>query len=286
MRNKQKAIRILGLCAVIGAANCWAASPWLPEPGKLTMSVTYSNDEFTNYRQGANPRVLPAPYTQETYFTTFEYGLRNNLALDVETGHTATDFRGNTLGGVADSTIGLRWRAARGEHWVFTLRGAAVIRGSYDLTRLSNFSPGDGASGGLGSALLGTSLPHGFFTFSELGYLIRSKPVPQTFFGTAGGGQSFKGFTYTADYQTVRSINGVDIVGTLPNYAPPYFVAAQFPATKKIFGALDTGIAYAFKQGIGLGFNYSKILHGRNVGIKRVYAATVTYTFPGRGPHW
>ena len=268
------------------AVNSWAASPWLPGAGKLTVIETYSNDTFTHYYPGSLRGTLPAPYDQFTFTTDIEYGLRNNLTLDVQTGHTKTFFRGNSLGGVSDSLVGLRLRVHQGEHWVLALRGAAVIKGTYDLTRISNFSPGEKASGGLGSALLGISLPHHFFAFSETGYRVRTNPVPQDFFGNVGGGFNIKGLTFTSDYQTSRSINGVDIVGTAPKFSPPYFVAAQFPATKKIFGAVDSGILFTHKSGLLLGFSASTILHGRNVGKKQVFAFSVGYTFPGKGPHF
>jgi hypothetical protein len=272
------------LCLLIGLAPAWAASPWLPMPGKATLTTLYVNDSFQDYRPGALQRTLPAPYDQTTFYTVFEYGLRNTLALDVETGHTETAFRGNGLSGITDSTIGLRWMAKRGENWVLTLRGAGIIAGNYDISRTANFSPGDKASGGLGSALFGAAWRHGFFNFFEAGYRVRQKPVPQDFFGTAGVGHSWKRFTYTFSYQTSRSINGVDIVGTAPNYSP-YFHPSQFPATKKIFGGVDVGASVYLKSGLSLGFNYSKILHGRNVGMKRVIAVTASFTLPGKGPH-
>jgi hypothetical protein len=245
----------------------------------------YVNDSFQDYRPGGHVARLPLPYEQFTYYTIFEYGLGRNLSLDVETGHTETQFRGNGLSGITDSTIGVRWQAKRGENWVLALRGAAVIKGNYDVTHLSNFSPGDKASGGLGSVLFGSNLKHGFFTFTEMGFRVRQSPVPNDFFGNVGIGHYWKGIALSTSYQTSRSINGVDIVGTLPKFAPPYFVASQFPATKKIFGAMDYGASYTFKNGLLLGFDYSKIYHGRNVGLKRVFAGSIGFTIPGHGPH-
>jgi len=280
---RRPAVAILVLSA---AANSWAASPWLPAPGKLTVIETYSNDTFTHYYPGALRGTLPAPYDQFTFTTDVEYGLRRNLTLDLETGHTKTFFRGNSLGGISDSVIGLRWQVHNGERVVFTVRGAGIIKGTYDLTNLSNFSPGEKASGGLGSGILGVALPHNFFAFAESGIRIRSNPVPQDLFGNVGGGYHIKGFTFTSDYQTSRSLNGTDIRGTAPKFLPPFFVAAQFPATKKIFGAIDSGMIFSLRSGLSLGFSSSTILHGRNVGKKQIFAFSVGYTFPGRGPHF
>jgi hypothetical protein len=245
----------------------------------------YVWDTFTNYRPGAIHATLPAPYDQYTGYVFLEYGLKEGLALDVDSGYTATDFRGNSLRGIVDTSIGLRWQVKRGETYVLTLRGAGIINGSYDITKLSNFSPGDKASGGMGSVLYGQLYPHGFFSFTEAGYRIRQKPVPQDFFGSAGLGHSFKRLSYTASYQTSRSINGVDIVGAAPKFSP-YFQASQFPATKKIFGAMDYSANLRVRKDLSFGFDYSQVLHGRNVGMKRVLAFSMGFTLPGRGPHF
>ena len=95
------------------AAAVWAASPWLPEPGKLSITTLYVYDSFQDYKQGKFDNRLIEPYKQFTGFTFFEYGISNRLALDVDTGYTATDFRGNGLKGITDTSIGVRWHAAR-----------------------------------------------------------------------------------------------------------------------------------------------------------------------------
>src|SRR3954463_4723677 len=143
---------ILAGCLGLQVTAMWAASPWLPEPGKLSVTSLYVYDKFEDYRMGKVHSRFPQPYKQYTGFTFFEYGLKNNLAVDVETGYTATDFRGAGLKGISDSSIGVRWQVAQGERWVLTLRGAGIIKGSYPLSTTANFSPGDKASGGLGSA--------------------------------------------------------------------------------------------------------------------------------------
>ncbi len=267
--------------AAIGCMSTmlWGASPWLPEPGKLAVNMFYTFDTFQDYHPGAKTGRLPQPYKQYTGYTFFEYGLRNNISVDVETGYTATSYLGNGLQGIVDTTVGARWQVLSGESYVVTLRGAAIINGSYELTRTANFSPGDKASGFLTSVLVGKNLPRNFFSFLETGYRVRTNPVPQDFFGNAGIGKSFRRFTVSTGYQTSRSMNGVDI-GT------PGFRPLLFPATKKIFGAMDFNGTYRFKSGVNVGFNYSKILHGRNVGVKDVFAVSLGFNLPGKLPHF
>lgn len=278
--------RLLTTAMLLGASfSARAESPWVAEAGKLTISETYVSDSFRNYRPGALHRKLPVSYDQNTFVTTMEYGISDRLTFDLQAGFTNADFRHNTTSGAMDSVLGVRYKAFSGERWVVTLRGAAIIKGNYDVTTVGNWSAGDGASGGMGSVLFGAALPKRFFTFTETGYRIRQNPVPQDFFGTAGFGHFYKGLTMTVDYQTSRSINGVDISGNLPKYNPPFFVAKLFPATKKIFGAGDASVTYGFKGGFFMGASFSKIFHGRNVGLKTVWAGTIGWTLPGKGPH-
>jgi len=276
--------RFAAICTFLSAGAAWAGSPWLPDAGKMTVSTVYAYDSFQDYHPGKLSGTLPAPYNQYTGYTFLEYGLKNDIAIDLESGYTATDFRGSGLGGITDTTIGARWQFHRTDNTVWTVRAAGIVAGSYAISTTANFSPGDKASGGLGSISGGWNMPHNFYSFIEAGYRVRTNPVPQDAFGTAGIGHSFKRLTYSTSFQTSRSINGVDIVGAAPKFSA-YFQPAQFPATKKVFDAMDFNTTYHFKSGLNFGFDYSKILDGRNVGMKNVLAFSFGFTMPGHMPH-
>ncbi len=267
-----------------------AASPWLPESGRLGFTASYIDDSFRDFRYGSNKARLADPYKQNTVYLGFEYGLKRDISIDVETGYTHAsagkisipglidNVPRQGLGGVADSLIGVRWQFLRIERTVFTVRGAALVKGSYDLSQTNIFSPGDKASGALGSVLMGNSWKHGFYSFSEIGFRYRQTPVPNEFFGTAGGGITIRRFSAGASYQTARSINGVDIFA-------PGFTLLDFPATKKVFGSLDFTGNYTMRSGVSLGAIYGRLLEARNFGMKRILGLTVAYTFPGKGPY-
>lgn len=282
MRIAVVSLRLLLSTLFIQSFSLWGASPWLPEAGKATATFMYVNDAFQDYRPGRIKGRLPQPYEQQTYYGYLEYGLARKLSLDIETGKTETDYLGNGLGGITDTVVGLRYQAFSGENFVVSLRGAAILKGNYTITPTGNWSPGDKASGGLGSVLLGRTLPKQFFAFVEAGYRVRTNPVPQDAFGTAGIGSSIQRLSWTASYQTSRSINGVDI----RQGAPLYFRPIMFPATKKVFDAVDMAAYYRVRDDLSFGFNYGKIFHGRNVGLKRVYAVSVSYTLPWNLPHF
>ena len=112
-------------CTILAAAR--GATPWLPEPGKAIVSIQFVNGSFRDFIYGSNSAALTDPYKQNTLFTSVEYGLKRDLALDVETGYTKasagrigipplTDLVPRQgASGIADTTIGLRWQVARTE---------------------------------------------------------------------------------------------------------------------------------------------------------------------------
>jgi len=48
---------------------------------------------------------------------------------------------------------------------------------------------------------------------------------------------------------------------------------------------MDFNTNVRLKGGVSVGFNYSKILHGRNVGLKDVFAVSFGFVLPGQLPH-
>lgn len=283
--------RLLLAYALLVPTAVEASSPWVPADGTTSFSLSYVHDSFRDFHYGTNHAALRDPFNQDTGFVEINYGLGRGLSLDVETGYTRTSVgRAEVppladyvprkgLHGIVDTTIGLRWRLTRTENWTVTLRGAGIIAGSYPLSHDSYFSPGDRASGGLGSVLVGRTFPKGFFAFTETGLRFRTKPVPNDFFGLAGFGKSVRKAMFLASYQTSRSFNGVDILG-------PGFTFPDFPATKKIFGAAEFTGTYSFRNGITAGFTYGQILHSRNAGLKHVLAPSISFNLPKRGPHF
>ncbi len=278
-------LRYFSALVILQSGAVWGASPWLPGSGKASVTMTYVEESFTSYWNGRVQRTFPQPpspatvYDQHTGYTALEYGLSNKLALDLVTGYTATVYGAEGLGGLSDSMFGLRYRVYGGERSVLTLRGAANISGSYDLTTKSRFSPGDKASGGQGSLLYGTTFGRNLYLYGEGGWRYRDS-IPNVFFGTAGLGHRLGRVSYGVAYQHNRALSGVDI-GT-PSFR-------GFPAlreTKQIQQVIDANVGYTTSKGIYFGFDYAHLLIGRNTGNKQILAFTFGFTIPGRGPHF
>jgi hypothetical protein len=249
-----------------------AASPWLPAAGTGRMTFTYVNESFQNFWMGANKAALPADLRQNTLWGNLEWGLRDDLTLDVLTGYTKVNFASNSLDGVTDSSIGLRYKALSRDRWVLTFRGAANLHGSYSLTNQGPYAPGDRAHGFEGSALAGVNLGHGVFAFGESGMRYRQKPVPNDFFTSAGVVHSVRGFIYGTSYGRVQSLSGLDIGG--PGFSPD-----RFRELKEIVNLLEAHVGYTTSRGQYFGFTYANTLTGRNTGDKRILGITVGLAF-------
>lgn len=114
---------------------------------------------------------------------------------------------------MADTLIGLRYKAYSNERNTFTLRTAGLAAGSYPLTNLGPFAPGLKASGALFSGLYGATLPKNFFFSAELGYTTYQKPVADNVFGNAVIGRTFGRWNSYVGYQQSRGLSGLDIGG-------------------------------------------------------------------------
>src|SRR5262249_43593831 len=172
-------LRYISALVILQSGAAWGASPWLPGSGKASVNLTYVEESFTSYWHGRTQRTFPQPPSpatvidQHTGYASFEYGLSNKLALDLLTDYTEPVYGAESLQRLADNQVGLREQLYNGERSVLTLRGAANIGGTYDLTTKSRFSPGDKASGGQGSLLYGAALGRHFHLYGEGGYRYR-----------------------------------------------------------------------------------------------------------------
>ncbi len=223
--------------------------------------------------------TLPDRVNLNTLYGQVEYGISDRLAVDIISGYNWTSFANTSNSGSGDTTLGLRYQLLRGEHWVLTGRIAGTLAGSYPRPfAIGPIAAGDKASGGEASVLAGTTWRHGIYGYAETGYRHRGGGVPSAFFGTAGLGQRVRRVSYGATYQQSRNYTGIDIFG-------PGFTPELLRYTKQILGAIDGNVGYTTRNGVYLGFDAAYVVHGRNVGQRRIFAVTVGYTLPGFGPH-
>ena len=272
---------VLGLLSLVlpMTVSGQVSSPFVAAPGEADVSVTYAYQGIKDLRAGATDATLPGTLGQNTVFVNLNYGVSKRLTFDFLSGYTRSSLTGMTFDGVADTTLGARYAVHQGEHFTATVRADGIIAGSYPLSSLGPFAPGLGANGFLGSLLLGWTAGHGSFFTLENGIKILTNPVPNQYFGDISGGQAFGPFYYMVGFEEDRSLSGTDINA-------PTFTPRQFNQLKALSGTVHAGVGFTQSNGLSYGFTYAHYVHGRNVGKRAIYAVTLGYRFPGRGPHF
>ena len=152
---------ILSSFAVAFAANAAHAqlSAYTPERNQLIGTVSYQYQRYDEFWVGKTniPLKLATGFReqqQHSTYLTLEYGILDDLTLDITAGYSWTEFhdgpgRDLTDDGLTDTTFGVRYRVIdeRKFAWLptVTLRVGGIINGTYD--EAFPFSSGDGADG-------------------------------------------------------------------------------------------------------------------------------------------
>ena len=132
-------------------------SPWLPIPGQFSLGLNHTEQSGNDAYIGDTQLPLSAitggaasKYRRATTTLRLDYGLSDSLAFDAAIGYAKVKVgAADNDSGRTDSTLGLRWRVLDEYENpalpTLTLRGAAILKGSYDGARLA--SVGKGANG-------------------------------------------------------------------------------------------------------------------------------------------
>jgi hypothetical protein len=291
--NSQKNI-FLGFALAASAAPlvCCGQSAWLPASHefKVTPGFSYSTfDEFWVGRTRVDPLAdKDESLDQYTGYVAVEYGIHDNLAVDLTLGYSAsseTDTFGNDSDdGLTDTLFGLRLRLLDEKNApcpfapTISVRLGGIIPGTYDENQ--PFSVGDGAYGFESSLLLGKAFgSSGFGIYGDIGYRLRENPVPDDLFASAGAFQQLGPVTLAADYRHVQGLSGRDISDS--GFAPPLGPSHGFPSLKEIVQLVEGAISYTDSGGRNYQFTVAKSIDGRNTGDKWIFGFNVTFAFGG-----
>jgi hypothetical protein len=242
----------------------YGQSPWLPRDRQLSINAAYTFETFDNFWKGREKTDFPdGPVVQHTQSVGIEYGVVEDLALDVTMGYTWTKSSAQDDEGLADTTFGARWRLIDEfqARWPFaptvTVRVGGILQGTY-ATGFPE-SPGDHASGIETSLLYGKALGNtGVGVYGDVGYRERAENVPDEVFTSVGVYKIFlQHFTTSVGFRHVGGLTGLDIEG-------PGFNADRFQETREISESLEAGVGYAHPRGPYLGVNLAWTLDGRN----------------------
>jgi hypothetical protein len=256
--------------------------PWLPIPGQVSLSIF--NVEQSGKQAYIGDTQLPlsaitggaaTKYKRSSIGARFDYGITDSLALDATLARASVKVgTADNSSGLADSTIGLRWRILdeyeQASLPTLTIRAAAIIKGNYEADRLAAI--GKGANGAELSVIVGKELNSQFALWGELGVQSRNSSVPTASFVDVGTRWRFAPkWSATFAYSNKRHGGNLDIGGA-------GFTPARFQQVREERGVAKVGVGYAIGSNQSVGVNVSKLVSGRNT-VKDDSVVGVNYTY-------
>ena len=272
------------LAALPLAAFAESDSPWLPIPNQASLSVNHTEQSGDNAYIGSTQLPLSAitgggasKYRRSTTSLRVDYGLSDSVSLDATVGYGKVRVgAADNDNGQTDSTLGLRWRVLDEFEDpalpTLTLRGAAIIKGSYQGARLASL--GKGANGFEAAVVLGKQLTPAFSLWAEVGGQKRSDDVPNATFVELGARYRFAPqWSASLGFSEKKYSGNLDIGGA--GFSP-----ARFQQVREERGVVKLGIGYAIAGNQGLALNLAKTTSGRNtVKDDQVVGLSYTYAF-------
>ncbi len=257
-------------------------SPWLPIPGEASISLNHTQQSGKNAYVGSMQLPVSAitmggadKFERTTTTLRLGYGLTDALAVDLALGRgrVKVGAADNDKGSV-DTVLGLSWRVLdefeQPDLPTVTLRGAAILKGSYEGARLAAL--GNDQNGVELAALLGKQFAGGFSVWGELGLQNRSGAVPNaTFFELGGRFRFAPGLSASLAYASKKYGGDLDIGGA--GFSP-----ARFQEVKDERALVKFGLSYAFASNQGVALNLAKVTSGRNT-VKDDRIVGLSYTF-------
>ena len=272
------------LAALPLAAFAESDSPWLPIPGQVSLSVNHTEQSGDNAYIGNTLLPLSAitgggatKYQRSTTSLRVDYGLSDAVSLDATLGYGKVKVgAADNDSSQTDSTLGLRWRVLdefeNPALPTLTLRGAAIIKGSYKGARLASL--GKGANGFEAAVVLGKQLTPAFAVWGEVGAQKRADAVPGAIFVELGARYRFAPkWSASLGYSDKKFRGDLDIGGA--GFSP-----ARFQQVREERGVVKLGVGFAVAGNQGIALNLAKTTSGRNtVKDDQVVGLSYTYAF-------
>ena len=261
-------IFVSALAALPMLALAESNSPWLPIPGQIGWGLNHTEQSGNDAYIG--DKLLPlsaitggaaSKYKRATTTLRLDYGLSDSLAIDATIGYAKVKVgAADNDNGTTDSTLGLRWRVLDEYEDpalpTLTLRGGAIVKGSYNGARLASL--GKGANGFEAAVVLGKQIVPALALWAEIGVQNRSDNVPNATFYELGSRFRFAPmWSASLGYGNKKFGGNLDIGGA--GFSP-----ARFQEVREERGVVKLGVGYAFAGNQGLALNLAKTTRGRN----------------------
>ncbi len=268
------------------SSNILAASPWLPAPDSGSVSLSYIYSTADEFFAGKNRASLPADLEQHSALFNIEYGITDQLAVDLSLGYSRTEFiqdpvlsPSSSYDGLVDPNIGIRykvWDELEDGGLTLTLHSAIIFGGGYFEGALNSI--GEDAFGAEFSGIAGKIWDNGLGLSTELGYRYREGDVPDEFFSNVNAFYTLEPLlniplTINFNYQVVDALSGIDI-------GSPGFSPNRFPETEEDYHLASGGLTYSFGHGVSASANYGrKVFDKRNTADSQVVNFGLSYSF-------
>jgi hypothetical protein len=250
------------------AAHAAADSPWLPIPGQASLSLNHTQQTANDAYVGSTQLPISgitggaaSKYERSATRLRVGYGLFDAVSLDATlgVGKVKVGAADNDSGSL-DTIVGVNWRVLdeyeQGGAPTITLRGAAIVKGSYDGAKLAAL--GNAQNGVEVALIIGKEVLPGLALWGEVGVLDHSGAVPNATTVELGARYRFGGgFSASLGFAQEKYGGNLDIGG--PGFSPARFqeVRAERSLTK-------LGLGYAFAGNQGLALSFASTGKGRN----------------------
>ena len=204
------------------------------------------------------------------------------MAFDAQVGWAKSDYTGagpknmgaDSLDGIADVQVSLRWRIVDeivSDGPSVTLRVGAIVAGNYDIGYINSL--GDGGNGIEGSVIVGKFLTDRLGVSGELGIRNRSNDIPtETFLNLSGLMTVNEKLTLALDYRRVNAEDSIQIGG-------PGFMPSRFPEVEEDISVVAGRAFLQLTDTLNGSVFYGNTIDGRNTAASSIFGVTLSYAF-------
>ena len=280
-------------------------TPWIAEPGTGTVSITYANQNASEFfRQTTRVKGPLDPdksLAQNTMWFGVNYAITDAVALDVQsawarsfvTGAAGPSGGRESYSGLFDSNIALTFRLVDeliSDAPSVAVRVGGILAGAYDTGYINSL--GDGGHGVETSLIVGKFGNAAGFS-AELGFRVRGSTEvnTQAVGGAMAAGETVdvpndmfvnlglfipagNAVTLGVDYRIVNALSGIDIGG--PGFSP-----SRFPGLEEDAHLVGGRVLINATDVVSLNVFFGQVVKGNNTAVSRVFGGGLSFGFGG-----
>lgn len=272
---------VIWLCLLALVSTSRATDAYVPAPGTGSLYPVTSVQWATDFWFDDNKATLPGHLTQTTVGVDAEYGVAEDLAVDLSVGFSMVNYQGGPLGGLVltqdgentrhgltDIRFGASWRlldeftSVHEATPTITLRVGGIVAGTYETGFLNAVSDGaDGWEVGLKFGKVFIAANAGIY--GDVTHRWLSTSTPDEWEAGLGLFKTVGNFTYTIGLREKQSVGGIDILG-------PGFTLDRFTDVREKNRTAEIGATWNLSSNSFLSLGYARTLDGENTPKKNV----------------